>query len=377
MPRGSGGKDRKAPTITITSPSNGTIIAPNTQFTVTATASDNVGVTYVIFSYAGQSITDNTTPYSASFTTPGIEGYTSELRATAYDAAGNQSSHSFYITVSSSTTTTTTTSTPPPPPPVLPSRKVLTTPNAWGQGSTGACVAFSLVLARSIEQYYTTGSTSYSQSTNELSAKYIFALAHFEADGTTYHPYTCVDPNDVSTCTPNYNRTACVGYGNCGSAAGVASSLDIIQKIGVPVWSLCPFVDGETCCPNAFTQAMTDDAKLHKNTSTASALSSDRYTIKRMINNNHAGMCGFNMDSNFYNSTCDTIWKTAGSPMAAHAVAIVGYDDTKSAWLIQNSWGTGWGCNGQAWIDYAFLESITGYVYFQTTRTDKNFFNIL
>ncbi|MBK8879019.1 MAG: hypothetical protein IPN74_10850 [Haliscomenobacter sp.] len=35
-----------------------------------------------------------------------------------------------------------------------------------------------------------------------------------------------------------------------------------------------------------------------------------------------------------------------------HVVTIVGWDDSKKAWLIKNSWGRGWGLNGYKWVDY-------------------------
>jgi Papain family cysteine protease len=35
-----------------------------------------------------------------------------------------------------------------------------------------------------------------------------------------------------------------------------------------------------------------------------------------------------------------------------HCVCIVGYDDAQQAWLIKNSWGTGWGMAGYCWIGY-------------------------
>jgi C1A family cysteine protease len=37
---------------------------------------------------------------------------------------------------------------------------------------------------------------------------------------------------------------------------------------------------------------------------------------------------------------------------STHCVCIVGYDDTKQAWLIKNSWGTSWGMSGYCWIGY-------------------------
>jgi C1A family cysteine protease len=35
-----------------------------------------------------------------------------------------------------------------------------------------------------------------------------------------------------------------------------------------------------------------------------------------------------------------------------HAIILCGWDDAKGAWLLKNSWGTGWGENGYMWIPY-------------------------
>lgn len=35
-----------------------------------------------------------------------------------------------------------------------------------------------------------------------------------------------------------------------------------------------------------------------------------------------------------------------------HAVLLIGWDDSRQAWLVKNSWGTGWGDNGYAWVKY-------------------------
>jgi C1A family cysteine protease len=41
--------------------------------------------------------------------------------------------------------------------------------------------------------------------------------------------------------------------------------------------------------------------------------------------------------------------------VGGHAVMAVGYDDSKSSFLVRNSWGTGWGLNGYFWMPYAYL----------------------
>ena len=35
-----------------------------------------------------------------------------------------------------------------------------------------------------------------------------------------------------------------------------------------------------------------------------------------------------------------------------HAIVIVGWDDSKNAWLVRNSWSSGWGEGGYVWIEY-------------------------
>lgn len=45
-------------------------------------------------------------------------------------------------------------------------------------------------------------------------------------------------------------------------------------------------------------------------------------------------------------------WNGKAKRVGGHAVCIVGYDETKSAWLCKNSWGTGWGMKGYFYIGY-------------------------
>lgn len=93
--------DTTAPTVSITSPANGATVSGTV--TISATASDNVGVTKVQFYSAGGSYligTDTTSPYSISWATKGYVANGSQtLVVKAYDAAGNVGTKSITVTI--------------------------------------------------------------------------------------------------------------------------------------------------------------------------------------------------------------------------------------------------------------------------------------
>ncbi len=80
--------DAVAPTISITAPANGAGVSG--VVTITASASDNIGVSRVEFFVDGVLLeTDTTSPYSALWDTAGEANGSHSLTAKAYDAAGN------------------------------------------------------------------------------------------------------------------------------------------------------------------------------------------------------------------------------------------------------------------------------------------------
>jgi pseudomonalisin len=100
----SGGGDTTPPTTSITAPANGATVSGTVS--VTASASDNVGVTKVEFYLDGAlKSTSTTSPYSWSFNTTTVANGSHTLQSKAYDAAGNVGS-SATITVTVSNTGT-------------------------------------------------------------------------------------------------------------------------------------------------------------------------------------------------------------------------------------------------------------------------------
>jgi hypothetical protein len=96
--------DQTPPAVTIQSPAQGATVSGPT--TVSASASDNVGVTRVRFFVDSTQLLgdDVSTPYSAAWDTRTATNGAHTLTATAFDAAGNSASSSITVTVANGTT---------------------------------------------------------------------------------------------------------------------------------------------------------------------------------------------------------------------------------------------------------------------------------
>jgi glucose/arabinose dehydrogenase len=96
---GGGGGDSIPPTVSITNPADGATVARRSTVTITATASDNVGVTRVEFLINGAlQCTDTTAPYSCNWNVPNTRNATYQLQARAFDQAGNMGTSSIQVT---------------------------------------------------------------------------------------------------------------------------------------------------------------------------------------------------------------------------------------------------------------------------------------
>ena len=91
--------DTTPPTVSITSPANGSTVARKSNVTITATASDNVGVARVEFSVNGAlQCSDVSAPYNCNWRVPNPPNRTYQIQARAFDGAGNSATTAIQVT---------------------------------------------------------------------------------------------------------------------------------------------------------------------------------------------------------------------------------------------------------------------------------------
>lgn len=161
-----------------------------------------------------------------------------------------------------------------------------------------------------------------------------------------------------------------------------------LQKYGVCTEALYiyPSSDKSTAYKTAPGSAAISNALNYKISSYAMVNSGDTAAVKNLLRNNIPVMMGFNVydktstyqyfeglntTSYTYNPLTSTGALASGvTLLGGHAVPIVGYDDTKKAFLIQNSWSTSWGLNGFFYLPYSVFMSTKivpqGDVYYAT-----------
>lgn len=68
----------------------------------------------------------------------------------------------------------------------------------------------------------------------------------------------------------------------------------------------------------------------------------------------HPVAVGLSITAPWYTSTGE-LPEPSGASVGGHAVLLVGYDLDREVFLVRNSWGTGWGDSGYAWLPASWL----------------------
>jgi C1A family cysteine protease len=74
--------------------------------------------------------------------------------------------------------------------------------------------------------------------------------------------------------------------------------------------------------------------------------------IKAALCAHGAVATAFAVTTAFQDFTGQGVFREDSNERVNHGIVIAGWDDTTNAWLIKNSWGTGWANQGYAWVAY-------------------------
>jgi C1A family cysteine protease len=81
--------------------------------------------------------------------------------------------------------------------------------------------------------------------------------------------------------------------------------------------------------------------------------------IRRALDAGRVVIAGLELWDGFYDCDTASLAPPAGDvDGAGHAVCLVGYDDTRRALKVRNSWGERWGEKGYAWLSYDALPDV-------------------
>ena len=150
---------------------------------------------------------------------------------------------------------------------------------------------------------------------------------------------------------------------------------EVLEKYGICTEALYtyPSSDRSTAYKTPPTSAAISNALNYKISTYTLINTGDIAAVKNCLLNNIPVMMGLNVydntrtyqyfenlntTSNTYNPLTSTGALVKGvTLLGGHATPIIGYDDTKQAFKVQNSWGTSWGLNGFYYMPYSVFSS--------------------
>lgn len=207
-----------------------------------------------------------------------------------------------------------------------PASKFLSCPPVKNQGSEGSCVAFATAYAaRSIMEKYKTGN-AYSNSSNIFSPEYVYNQIKISSD--------------------------------CGSGSYVTSALNMFQLPfgqGVSTWTSMPYSSTNGCStqPNNTQKNNASNYKILMYFTVSKTVSA----IKNELSQNKPVIVAGPVDVNFQNLGNNVVYSSYHSAnfVGNHCYCVIGWDDSKNAFKVMNSWGTSWGTSGFGWINYNII----------------------
>jgi C1A family cysteine protease len=157
---------------------------------------------------------------------------------------------------------------------------------------------------------------------------------------------------------------SCSGAGSC-SGGYPSTASNYIRDVGLPLESCFVYTATNNLCSNACANWQTDTytVKGWHTASTSGTPSIKVEDIKSALYTYGPVLATFYVYNDFFSYRSGVYTYTSGSYAGAHAVLIVGYDDTLQAFIVKNSWGSGWGEAGYFMVAYSEVGGTSKFAY--------------
>ena len=164
----------------------------------------------------------------------------------------------------------------------------------------------------------------------------------------------------ISSLLPSFNAKfspqhifSC-GGGACNWGWMPENAARYLQRSGAPDEACMPYQSGATgqdvACSASCPDASQRSVKI-ASYSTPTRGSTDVNAVKQALQNGPL-VTTLTVYADFMAYAGGVYKHTTGDYMGGHAVSIIGYDDSKNAFIIRNSWGEEWGENGFGYVSY-------------------------
>ncbi len=161
-----------------------------------------------------------------------------------------------------------------------------------------------------------------------------------------------------------YQRLLEVDTLECGGGTFISSAMELLVQEGCSSMDIVEYTD-QSCPPNPSNA----DAANFRIGSYNRVVETDQHAIRAELAAGRIVVFGARIYDDFTEATGSRVYTGSGNflrvdgQVAAHAMAVVGYDDDRQAFRIMNSWSPQWGDSGFLWMHYDTFDKTVFEVY--------------
>lgn len=161
--------------------------------------------------------------------------------------------------------------------------------------------------------------------------------------------------------SPSYIYNQLNVSGNCSAGAYIPDALNLVRREGIATISMFGYFPGQ--CHVRPDMNTKNSARQFAISDWRRANVQDEIEIKSHVASGFPVLIGAVVDDAFMRLGLDVYRNRGGAERGGHAMVVIGYDDSRSAFRLINSWGTSWGSAGYGWISYKMFRSIVREAY--------------